>query len=54
MTFAQWAASKHFKTTPGRLAVEAIWNALIGGGYSPSQVSIMLVDLLDNFRERNP
>jgi hypothetical protein len=51
MTFNQWACRGSFSPS-SRLALEAIWNALIGAGYSPAQISALFTDLLDNFRER--
>jgi hypothetical protein len=50
MTFNQWCGGKRFEPS-SRLALEAIWNALINGGYTPGQISALFADLLDSFLE---
>jgi hypothetical protein len=52
--FHQWSSSKRLNTTPGKLAIEAIWEEMIGAGVPVSRVRELLTDLLDNFRETRP
>jgi len=47
MTFLQWSANAHLPE-PCRLAFEDVWNALIGGGCSPSVAGRLLSDALDS------
>lgn len=46
MTFNQFCAGKRFDIQ-SRIALEAIWNALIGGGAVPAQAKHLLEDMLD-------
>jgi len=49
MTFHQWAAASGSSGLPTscRLAFETVWDALIGGGCSPSNAASMLSDILE-------
>jgi hypothetical protein len=50
MTFNQFCAGHRFDTH-SRIALEAIWNALIASGTTPVQCKHLLDDLLESFWE---
>lgn len=47
MTFNQWCAGRRFRSHT-RIAVEAVWNALIGGGMKPVECGRLLDDLFES------
>ncbi len=49
MTFNQWCSGKRFDPHT-RIALEAVWNALFGGGATPARCASLLDDLLEAFR----
>lgn len=51
MTFNQWFAGKCVSSFHAKLALEEIWNALIGAGRPPVQAGRMLSDLLEAMME---
>ena len=53
MTFNQFCAGKCFDTQ-SRIALEAVWNALIGGGTTPAQAKHILEDMLDGLHFFGP
>lgn len=51
MTFNQWCCRYNF-TPHARIPLEAIWNALAGGGKTPRECSNLLDELCECFKER--
>jgi hypothetical protein len=50
MSFNQWAAVA--KVPDGsRLAFEAVWNVMVGGGCSSNEASSLLTDLMQSLPE---
>lgn len=50
MTFNQWCAGRRFDAHT-RIAVEAIWNAMVGSGMKPTECGRLLADLFASLEE---